>query len=102
MKNKKIIITISVVVLIAIIATVCFFVFTKDENPTEETPTLNPLGTTTTTPSVSTSGKKSNEEIADEVILGLWGVNPERKQKLIAAGYDYDAIQAIVNQKMAK
>lgn len=36
--------------------------------------------------------KKSNEEIAKEVIKGKWGNNPERKKKLIAAGYDYNAI----------
>lgn len=45
--------------------------------------------------------KKSNDEMADEVIKGLWGNNPERKQRLEAAGYDYGAIQAIVNAKLA-
>lgn len=45
--------------------------------------------------------KKTNEELADEVIKGLWGNNPERKQRLEAAGYDYNAIQAIVNERMA-
>lgn len=42
-------------------------------------------------------GKKSNEEIAKEVLAGNWGNNPERRNKLTAAGYDYNAIQAIVN-----
>lgn len=42
-------------------------------------------------------GKKSNQEIANEVLAGKWGNNPERRNKLIAAGYDYNAIQAIVN-----
>lgn len=41
--------------------------------------------------------KKSNQEIANEVLAGKWGNNPERRAKLIAAGYDYNAIQAIVN-----
>lgn len=50
------------------------------------------------TPSTPT---KSNEEVANEVIQGKWGNNPERKQRLTEAGYDYSAIQAIVNQKMA-
>lgn len=50
----------------------------------------------------ATSAKKSNDEIATEVIRGVWGNNPERKTKLIAAGYDYEAIQAIVNKKMSK
>ena len=44
--------------------------------------------------------KKSNEEMANEVIAGKWGNSPERKQKLTAAGYDYDAIQNIVNKKL--
>lgn len=46
------------------------------------------------------STTKSNEELAKEVIEGKWGNNPERKQKLLEAGYDYDAIQKIVNQKL--
>lgn len=44
--------------------------------------------------------KKSNEEIADEVIAGRWGNGSERKQKLTDAGYDYSAVQNIVNRKM--
>lgn len=47
-----------------------------------------------------TSNRKSNEEIADEVIAGKWGNNPARKEKLIAEGYDYNAIQSIVNRKL--
>ena len=47
-----------------------------------------------------TSNRKSNEEIADEVIEGKWGNNPARKEKLIAEGYDYNAIQSIVNKKL--
>lgn len=46
--------------------------------------------------------KKSNEEIANEVIKGVWGNNPERKEKLIAAGYDYAAIQNLVNKKLSQ
>lgn len=41
--------------------------------------------------------KKSVEEIAREVIAGKWGNGEERKKRLIAAGYDYAAIQAKVN-----
>lgn len=44
--------------------------------------------------------KKSNEEIANEVIEGKWGNGDERKKKLEAAGYDYSAVQKIVNEKM--
>ncbi len=43
--------------------------------------------------------KKSNEEIAEEVMDGKWGNDPERAEKLTAAGYDRDAIQAIVDAK---
>ena len=46
------------------------------------------------------SNKKSNETIADEVIQGKWGNGQDRKNKLQAAGYDYNAIQAIVNRKL--
>lgn len=45
--------------------------------------------------------KKSNEEIARECLRGDWGNWPEREQKLRAAGYDYNAVQAIVNQMSA-
>lgn len=44
--------------------------------------------------------KKSNETISQEVINGVWGNGDDRKNRLIAAGYDYNAIQAIVNQKL--
>jgi GH25 family lysozyme M1 (1,4-beta-N-acetylmuramidase) len=40
---------------------------------------------------------KSNSEIAKEVIQGLWGNGQERKDKLTAAGYNYDDVQALVN-----
>ena len=49
--------------------------------------------TTTTTPK-----KKSNEEIAKEVIAGKWGNGATRQKKLTNAGYDYKAIQKIVNK----
>ena len=48
----------------------------------------------------STVNLKSNEEIADEVIRGEWGNGDERKQRLTGAGYDYNAIQQIVNEKL--
>ena len=48
------------------------------------------------------STEKTNEEIADEVILGLWGNGEERKQRLEEDGYDYDAIQEIVNIKLSE
>lgn len=44
--------------------------------------------------------RKSNDVVANEVLAGAWGNNPERRARLVAAGYDYNAIQAIVNQKV--
>lgn len=43
---------------------------------------------------------KSNEQIADEVIAGQWGNGDDRRNRLASAGYDYDAIQSIVNDKL--
>lgn len=45
--------------------------------------------------------KKSVTELAREVIDGKWGVGVDRKQKLTAAGYDYNAVQAEVNKLLA-
>jgi len=47
-----------------------------------------------------TPTKKSNEQIADEVIVGKWGNGQDRKTRLTNAGYDYNAIQKIVNRKL--
>lgn len=41
---------------------------------------------------------KSVDEIAREVIRGEWGNGAERKQKLAAAGYNYDAVQNRVDE----
>lgn len=49
--------------------------------------------------------KKSNRDIAIEVLNGKWGTKdttPTRKELLTAAGYDYDSIQKIVNQLSRK
>ena len=56
------------------------FDYRKTDKPVEEKPKL-----------------KSNSEIAKEVIQGLWGNGQERKDKLTAAGYNYDDVQALVN-----
>lgn len=47
-----------------------------------------------------TTPSKSNEEIANEVIAGKWGNGQDRRNKLAQAGYNYDAIQKIVNKKL--
>ncbi|MDE5884499.1 MAG: hypothetical protein K2H29_05405 [Oscillospiraceae bacterium] len=41
---------------------------------------------------------RSITEIAQEVITGMWGDGSERKEKLICAGYDYNAVQTEVNK----
>lgn len=44
--------------------------------------------------------RKSNEQVADEVIAGQWGDGDDRRNRLAQAGYDYDAVQSIVNAKL--
>lgn len=55
----------------------------KPEAPVKETP------------------KKSITEVAKECLNGVWGNGDERKKKLKAAGYDYDKVQAKVNELIA-
>lgn len=45
-----------------------------------------------------TPQKKDLNVIAKEVISGKWGTGVKRKNALTAAGYDYNAVQAIVNK----
>lgn len=49
---------------------------------------------TTTT----TTTKKTVEEVAKEVMDGKWGNGSDRKNNLKAAGYDYEEVQAKVNE----
>lgn len=46
----------------------------------------------------SSTPKKSITEIAKEVIAGKWGNGTDRKNRLTAAGYDYEAVQKKVNE----
>lgn len=57
-------------------------------------------GKTQLEPTPVPPARKSNDEIANEVIDLKWGVQPERQKRLEAAGYDYADIQAIVNAKV--
>lgn len=41
------------------------------------------------------------DELAREVLNGRWGNGDERRERLEAAGYDYDAVQARVNALIA-
>jgi Negative regulator of beta-lactamase expression len=44
------------------------------------------------------NGGKSVDTLAREVIKGLWGNGADRKNRLTAAGYDYNAVQKRVNE----
>ncbi len=44
------------------------------------------------------SAAKTVDELAREVIKGLWGNGADRKARLTAAGYDYSAVQKRVNE----
>lgn len=50
-------------------------------------------------PAAST-GKKSTDTIAKEVIAGKWGNGNDRKKRLEAAGYNYNTIQNRVNEML--
>ena len=49
-----------------------------------------------------TPAKKTVDELADEVIAGKWDNGAERERLLTAAGYDYNAVQKRVNEKLYK
>lgn len=46
--------------------------------------------------------KKTNTQIAKEVIQGKWGNGYTRKVRLKKAGYDYNTIQKLVNKMLYK
>jgi hypothetical protein len=52
-------------------------------------------------PAAPKAALKAPDVIAKEVIRGDWGNGAERKAKLEAAGYNYDAVQAEVNRQMS-
>lgn len=45
--------------------------------------------------------KKTNDELAREVLDGKWGNGVDRKNRLTKEGYDYDAVQKKVNELIA-
>ena len=55
------------------------------------------MGGDNSSPASSNPGK-SIDQLAQEVINGFWGNGDDRKNRLQAAGYDYNAIQDKVNQ----
>ena len=72
----------------------CYTDFCSAEKKEEEVPVKEE-------PKKTTIKKKSVDEIAKEVLEGKWGNGDERKKKLKAAGYDYDKVQARVNELIA-
>lgn len=52
--------------------------------------------------SVGYRADKSVAELAAEVLDGIWGNGEDRRERLTAAGYDYDAVQAEVNQLVSR
>lgn len=63
--------------------------FIYNPNNYDEKPTPQPKPT------------KSIDEIAKEVIDGKWGNGTERAKRLIEAGYNYDEVQAKVNELLS-
>lgn len=63
---------------------------------------IKELGGSLNITSNNENSKKSNEEIANEVIQGKWDNGTDRKNRLNNAGYDYSTIQKLVNQKLSK
>ena len=51
---------------------------------------------------MATSGKKTVDQLAQEVLAGKWGPGSTRKKKLEAAGYNYYAVQKRVNEILAE
>lgn len=47
---------------------------------------------------VTETPKKTEDEIVEEIMKGLWGNGEERKQKIQNAGYEYNSIQQKVNE----
>lgn len=68
----------------------------------KETPKPAPTPAPSPKPAPTPSPKKSNTEIAKEVIQGKWGNGAERKKRLEDAGYDYAAVQKEVERLLAK
>ena len=58
-------------------------------------------GSGSDTPAPTPATDKTVDELAQEVLNGLWGNGDERKARLTAAGYDYSAVQARVNALVA-
>lgn len=54
--------------------------------------------TSSSSTNTDTATKKTVDELAKEVLSGLWGNGDDRKNNLTNAGYDYNAVQNKVNE----
>ena len=54
--------------------------------------------TSSSSTNTNPSTKKTVDELAKEVLSGLWGNGDDRKNNLTNAGYDYNAVQNKVNE----
>lgn len=70
--------------------------------PSTVTPVPTPVPTPAPTPAPTPVALKSIDVIAQEVLDGKWDNGDARKQKLQAAGYDYDVVQKKVNELVAE
>lgn len=59
---------------------------------------VNPAIGKVVAPTPTPSAKKSVDEVAKEVIRGEWGNGDERYKRLTNAGYNYNEVQAKVNE----
>lgn len=76
-------------------------VFMGDRTAWDKYAARNGSAPTPTPAPAPTPATKSNEDLATEVIRGDWGNGQDRKNRLTAAGYDYNAVQSIVNQRLS-
>lgn len=58
------------------------------------------VGASSVTAPAPAPARKSDEQVADEVIAGQWGDGDDRRSRLAQAGYDPDSVQSIVNAKL--
>lgn len=64
--------------------------------------TLADQATPDETPSTEDEARKTVDELAREVLEGMWGSGQERRLALVRAGYDHNEVQARVNQLVAE
>lgn len=108
--NKKlIIIAIAAVLLLGGAVAAYFFIFKKDDKESGNSVSKTSLGASSANSSVGSSVAASSEltsnplySVALDAYRGVYGNGPDRKKNLTAAGYNYDEVQALVNQIYAQ